>query len=91
MPVSHLSEQVVIGLGFGCTENRCYDNNKFTERSAVFVGCLDDCYVHVDFDNDGKDDKVVFQKALESAIYLDTKNNDKDMSGSLIYATEGTY
>lgn len=89
MPVSHLSDQVVIGLGLdGCTVNECFDDGNIDERSAVFVGCIEDCYIHVDFDNDGNDDKLVFQKQFEGGIFPNTKHRDKDMSGSLIYATK---
>jgi len=88
MPVEMLTDQVVIGLGYGCTDNICQDG-KDTERSVVWVGCMETCYVHVDFDNDGEDDKVELQQAYEGKHYTDTKFNDRDMSGTLIYATKG--
>jgi len=86
MPLEHLTEQVVVGLGFGCTHNECKEGK--SERSVVWVAALEDCWVHVDFNNDGVDDLVVEQRALESRSYTDTVFKDEDMSGALIYATK---
>jgi hypothetical protein len=83
--VEQLSEQVIIGLGYGCTGNQCgYDAGKNGERSIVWVTPISDATVYVDFDNDGTEDKVVEAKALESLEFTD--DNDEDMSGASIWA-----
>ena len=73
-----LTSEVLIGLGYGCTNNDCGRNGH--ERSVVWVTPVQDAEIWVDFDNDGVVDKHVSAGELESIVLTDA--SDQDMSGT---------
>jgi uncharacterized repeat protein (TIGR01451 family) len=86
--VRDLTPQVLIGWGFGCTDNNCKEenyNNKNT-RSVVWVTPVEDATFYVDYNNNGTVDGTFEVDYLESQIIHD--DTDKDMSGAVIYATK---
>jgi uncharacterized repeat protein (TIGR01451 family) len=86
--VRDLTPQVLIGLGFGCTDNEClieWYNWKKT-RSVVWVTPVEDADIYVDYDNDGIVDKTYRVNYLNSKVIHDWA--DKDMSGAVIFATK---
>jgi hypothetical protein len=84
MPRSNLSPQVLIGLGYGCTDNLCDSSGV---RSVVWITPVEDADLYIDFNNDGTvDEKRLNVKALTNNIIADPK--DKDMSGAFIHATQ---
>jgi len=93
MPVGQLTPQVLIGLGYGCTDKNCwYDTSKLTEarkeRSQIWITCMEDCKIYVDRNNNGTPDEADGHNAVafESKRFDDTSDND--MSGAIIYATK---
>jgi uncharacterized repeat protein (TIGR01451 family) len=85
--VRDLTPQVLVGLGFGCTNNECLRekyNNKNT-RSVVWVTPVEDADIYVDYGNDGIVDKTYRVNYLDSKVVHD--RGDKDMSGAVIFAT----
>jgi uncharacterized repeat protein (TIGR01451 family) len=85
--VRDLTPQVLIGLGFGCTDNKCLQesyNDKDT-RSVVWVSPVEDADFYVDYQNDGDVDVTYQVNYLDSQVILD--ETDKDMSGAVIFAT----
>jgi hypothetical protein len=87
-PVNQLTTQVLVGLGFGCTNNNCATGSS---RSVVWVAPTEDCYIHIDYDNDGTVDKSFSTNRLQSMKFADdTTNgeNDQDMSGAILFATK---
>jgi uncharacterized repeat protein (TIGR01451 family) len=86
--VRDLTPQVLIGWGFGCTDNNCKKesyNDKLT-RSVVWVTPVEDATFYVDYNNDGTIDDTYNVDYLVSKIINDA--TDKDMSGAVIYATQ---
>jgi hypothetical protein len=86
--VRDLSPQVLIGLGFGCTDKKCLQetyNDKET-RSVVWVSPVEDADFYVDYQNDGVVDITYQVNYLDSQVILD--ETDKDMSGAVIFATK---
>jgi uncharacterized repeat protein (TIGR01451 family) len=85
--VRDLTPQVLIGLGFGCTDNKCLKEryNKKKTRSVVWVTPVEDADIYVDYDNDGVVDKSYKVNYLDSRVIHDSA--DKDMSGAVIFAT----
>lgn len=79
MPRSKLTPQVLVGLGFGCTNNDCKGG---TERSVVWISPVADADVMIDFNNDGVVDKTFSANRLTSNIITDTYSRDQDMSGT---------
>jgi uncharacterized repeat protein (TIGR01451 family) len=86
--VRDLTPQVLVGLGFGCTDNWCRKEsyNNYKARSVVWVSPMEDADIYVDFDNDGVVDKTYQVNYLNSRVIQDW--NDKDMSGAIIFATK---
>jgi uncharacterized repeat protein (TIGR01451 family) len=85
--VRDLTPQVLIGLGFGCTDNKCLKesyNNKLT-RSVVWVSPIEDADIYVDYQNDGIVDATYKVDYLNSQVIQDS--TDKDMSGAVIFST----
>jgi uncharacterized repeat protein (TIGR01451 family) len=86
--VRDLTPQVLIGLGFGCTDNDCKEesyNDKET-RSVVWVSPVEDADIYVDYQNDGEVDSKFEVNYLNSQVIHD--DNDQDMSGAVIFATK---
>ena len=83
IPSKQLTSDVLIGLGYGCTNNKC---NSKGERSVVWVTPVEDATIYVDYDNDGSNVKAISAKALESVMLTD---DDEDMSGAVIWAAKG--
>ena len=83
MPTSWLTNQAVVGLGYGCTNNNCGTG---TPRNVVFASPVADAWIHVDYNNDGVIDNSTFCKVLTSTIFMD--KNDKDLSGARFFATQ---
>jgi hypothetical protein len=84
--VRDLTPQVLIGLGFGCTDNKCLKeryNNRLT-RSVVWVSPIEDADIYVDYQNDGIVDDTYQMDYLNSQVIHDSA--DKDMSGAVIFA-----
>jgi hypothetical protein len=75
--------QVRIGWGYGCTNNKCYGQ---ADRSVVWITAMEDADIFIDFNNIGKDYKLVQIKALESIKIRNDANHD--MSGAAIFATK---
>ncbi len=83
IPDELLTTQVLIGLGWGNTNN----SSTVSSRSVVWITPVADGYVFVDYDADGTFDANVQTSALGSARFIDP--NDQDMSGARIVATTG--
>jgi uncharacterized repeat protein (TIGR01451 family) len=85
--VRDLTPQVLIGLGFGCTNNQCLKEkyNKRLTRSVVWVAPIEDATIYVDYQNDGIVDDIIEVDYLNSKVIHDLA--DKDMSGAVIFAT----
>jgi uncharacterized repeat protein (TIGR01451 family) len=86
--VRDLTPQVLIGLGFGCTNNECLKEsyNKRNTRSVIWVTPVEDADFYVDYQNDGNVDDIYEVDYLDSKVIHDLA--DKDMSGAVIYATK---
>ena len=85
--VRDLTPQVLIGLGFGCTDNVCLQElyNSRKTRSVVWVSPVEDADFYVDYQNDGVVDDIYQVDYLDSQVIHDLA--DKDMSGAVIFAT----
>jgi uncharacterized repeat protein (TIGR01451 family) len=85
--VRDLTPQVLIGLGFGCTNNECLQEsyNDQETRSVVWVSPVEDADFYVDYQNDGVVDSTYQVNYLDSQLIHD--ETDKDMSGAVIFAT----
>ncbi|GKZ00159.1 hypothetical protein MPSEU_000969100 [Mayamaea pseudoterrestris] len=81
-PRDALTPQVLIGLGFGCTNNACDYRGV---RSVVWVTSVADADLYIDYDNDGTVDEKRSIKALTSNLVYNSKT--RDMSGAFIFAT----
>lgn len=97
VPVNKLTPQVVIGWGYGCTDNDCTQKNdstgkllknplKLVPRSVVWLSPLEDADVYIDYQNTGANYEKISMKKLESRKLRDGK--DTDMSGAVIFATK---
>lgn len=82
-PLDQLTSQVLVGWGYGCTENDCDGK---TERSAVWVSPVADADIYVDYQNTGANYDVFPVNKYQSIMIRDT--NDHDMSGCIIFATD---
>jgi uncharacterized repeat protein (TIGR01451 family) len=86
--VRDLTPQVLVGWGFGCTDNNCLQedyNDKLT-RSVVWVTPVEHATFYVDYNNNGTIDDTYDVDYLVSKIIHDA--TDKDMSGAVIYASK---
>ena len=83
IPANELTSQALIGLGYGNTSN----NPAVASRSVVWVTPLEDATISVDYDGNGTIDATFEVGRLESLQLVDP--NDNDMSGALIFATDG--
>lgn len=83
MPRDSLTAQVLIGLGYGCTDNACDSDGV---RSVVWVTTVDDADLFIDYDNDGTIDER--RSVLELSSNLIADPTDDDMSGAFIFATK---
>jgi hypothetical protein len=84
-PTANLSPQVVIGLGFGCTNNACETGG--LARSVIWITPVQDADLYIDYNNDGTVDETRLNvKAMTNSLISDPK--DKDMSGAFIHATK---
>ncbi len=84
LPTNKLSEKVLIGWGYGCTNKNC---NGGRSRSVVFVSPFKDADIYVDLNNDGTPESgktIMGAKRLSSNII----ENGADMSGAIIWAVE---
>ena len=82
-PSNMLTPQVLIGLGYGCTDNVCDSRGV---RSVVWITPVTDCDLYIDYNNDGTvDERRLAVKALSTNIISDPR--DRDMSGAFIFAT----
>ena len=75
IPVEMLSSQVLVGWGYGCTNNNCLGK---TERSAVWVSPVADADFWVDYENSGDASQYeqLYVKALGSTMIRDTGDHD---------------
>lgn len=83
LPRDQLTSQVVIGLGYGCTDNTCGGNK---DRSVVWLSPVADADLYIDYQNTGSPKGPYKISQLRSYKITDPK--DDDMSGALIYATK---
>jgi len=83
VPINQLTPQVLIGWGFGCTNNDCDGK---TERSAVWVSPMEWADIYIDYQNTGGNYEKITLKKFQSAMIRD--KTDTDMSGALIFATQ---
>ena len=94
-PVDDLTAQVLVGWGYGCTDNYCSDPNKNEHmaedhnrpRTVVWVSPMENCHFEVDFDGDGLIDHSFDAEKWQSLTIVDP--NDDDMTGAMIYCTAG--
>lgn len=82
MPTNQLTDQVLIGWGYGCTDNQCYGKG---DRSMVWVTPIEDADIYIDYTNSGVNPTKFEAKRLTSNKYVD---EDNDMSGAVIYAVK---
>jgi uncharacterized repeat protein (TIGR01451 family) len=82
-PLDKLTPQVLIGWGYGCTNNNCQGN---TPRSCVWITPTDDADIYIDYANIGSGYTKLPMKKLQSARLRDPV--DTDMSGAIIFATK---
>lgn len=75
VPRPDLTSQVLVGWGYGCTNNNCYGQK---DRSVVWVSPIHDADVYVDYQNKGAGQQKLPMKALESYKFVD--DGDHDMS-----------
>jgi hypothetical protein len=85
VPRNMLTPQVLIGWGYGCTNNNC---EGITPRSVVWISALEDADVYVDYANTGLNQQKFSIKSLEGLKIADLKDPSNDMSGALIFATK---
>jgi hypothetical protein len=85
VPMNLLTPQVLIGWGYGCTNNDC---EGVAPRSVVWISAMEDADVYVDYNNTGKDQQKFSIKKLEGIKIADVKDRRNDMSGALIFATK---
>jgi len=88
VPTNMLSSQVLVGWGYGCTNNLCPVGE--VPRSVVWVTAVEDADVYVDYLNDGVSSKYekIPVKRLEGLRLRDMNDTKKDMSGAIIFATK---
>ncbi len=89
LPSNKLTEKVLIGWGYGCTNKNCRTNNNVggKARSVVWVSPWEDADIYVDIDNDGTPEAaktVSGAKRLSSSII----ENGADLSGATIWAVK---
>lgn len=83
VPRGLLTPQVLIGWGYGCTNNNCQGNEV---RSPVWVTPLEDADIYVDYRNIGMNYEKISAKKFESIRITD--KSDTDMSGAIIFAVK---
>ena len=82
-PIESLSPQVLVGWGYGCTDNACDSHaGEDKARSVVWIAPTEDAVCQVDFDNDGEMDVSYFIGKYVSFHISD--ESDQDMSGAMI-------
>lgn len=87
VPTNMLTPQVVIGLGFGCTNNNCPSNE--VARSPIWIAPIDDAFVFIDYTNSGNASRYDVRRVKQyQSIRIRSNNTKKDMSGALIFATK---
>ncbi len=89
LPLNKLTETVLIGWGYGCTNKNCYNKNDVggLARSVVWVSPIEDADIYIDLNNDGvpeADRTVKGARRLSSNIF----ENGNDMSGATIWAVK---
>ena len=90
IPANQLTSQALISWGWGNTTN----NPNIASRSVVWVTPVADATINIDFNGDGTVDNTVIASALSSTKILDDSSvysgaeNDQDMSGAVIFATD---
>jgi uncharacterized repeat protein (TIGR01451 family) len=83
VPRDKLTSEVIIGLGYGCTNNNCGAEKV---RNVVWISPVVDADLYIDYQNSGSPKGPFEIKELRS--YKVTDPNDKDMSGALLFATK---
>lgn len=92
IPADMLSSQALVGWGYGNTSN----NPSIASRSVVWVTPVSNATTHIDFNGDGVVDNTRSLSALASLKVLDDSSvfsgaqNDQDMTGAIIFATDGS-
>ena len=81
VPRDQLTSQVLIGWGFGCTNNNCKGK---VDRSVVWLSPVADADIYIDYGNTGANQVKTSLKALQSTKIRDPTDND--MSGAMIFA-----
>jgi hypothetical protein len=88
LPTATLTEKVLVGWGYGCTDNNCQNALAASDsRSVVWISPCEDARVFVDFSNAGTPDKDFTVDRL-SSIRISNEDGDHDMSGAVIWAVK---
>lgn len=83
VPIKHLTSQVLIGWGYGCTDNNCGTDE---DRSKVWVAPVADADIYVDYSNKGSDYAMYPVDKYHGVKIHD--HVDHDMTGALIFGVE---
>ena len=83
VPRPDLTSQVLIGWGYGCTNNNCYGQE---DRNVVWVSPIQDADIYLDLDNRGTNYQITQLDAMESHKFRD--EGDHDMSVSEVCITK---
>ena len=96
IPTNILSSQVLVGVGWGCPEQRDLnfigcpmriqspENTTITYTSMIWVTPVDDATIYVDYNNNDMAENITNVLRLASVFYMDPFN--LDMSGACIWA-----
>ncbi|MBP7000037.1 hypothetical protein, partial [Amaricoccus sp.] len=87
IPADQLTSQALVGLGYGNTSN----NPLGSSFSVVWVTATQNATLFIDFDGNGLPDRTIAVTALQGVKIADNgagSENDNDMSGAMIWATD---
>ncbi len=89
LPTNKMTETVLVGWGYGCTDKNCAQPNDVggRARSVVWVSPWEDADIYIDIDNDGIPEAnrtVRGARRLSSSIF----ENGADLSGATIWAVK---
>ena len=90
VPAAKLTSEALVGWGYGNTNN----NPNRDSRSVVWVTPVRDATIQIDFNGDGVVDNTRSVSALANLKILDDRSafsgaeNDQDMTGARIFATD---
>jgi hypothetical protein len=85
VPTNQLTPQVVVGLGYGCTNNNCNRGDK-VPRSPIWVTPSEDAFVFIDYNNTGARTGYDIRRVRRLEGIRIRNPWTSDMSGALIFA-----